>query len=65
LTSREWEVLELLARGLLTREIAARLSITPTAVRVHTASAVKKLGARDRRDAIATFQRAAPGAANN
>jgi DNA-binding NarL/FixJ family response regulator len=57
LTSREWEVLDLLARGLATREVAARLSISPTAVRVHTVSIVKKLGARDRQDAIATFRR--------
>jgi DNA-binding NarL/FixJ family response regulator len=56
LTSREWEVLDLLARGLSTREAAERLSLSPTAIRVHTASAVKKLGARDRADALATFR---------
>jgi len=55
LTSREWEVLDLLARGLSTREAAERLSLSPTAIRVHTASVVKKLGARDRADALATF----------
>jgi DNA-binding NarL/FixJ family response regulator len=55
LTSREWEVLDLLARGLSTREAAERLSLSPTAIRVHTASVVKKLGARNRADALATF----------
>ncbi len=55
LTSREWEVLDLLASGLTTREAADRLSLSPTAIRVHTASVVKKLGARDRGEALAAF----------
>lgn len=55
LTSREWEVLDLLASGLSTREAADRLSLSPTAIRVHTASVVKKLGARDREEALASF----------
>jgi DNA-binding NarL/FixJ family response regulator len=55
LTSREWEVIDLLARGLSTREAADRLSLSPTAIRVHTASVVKKLGVRDRAEALATF----------
>lgn len=55
LTSREWEVLDLLASGLSTREAAERLSLSPTAIRVHTASVVKKLGARDRVEALAAF----------
>jgi DNA-binding NarL/FixJ family response regulator len=59
LTSREWEVLDLLARGLTTREAAERLSLSPTAIRVHTASVVKKLGARDRAEALQTFARSA------
>jgi DNA-binding NarL/FixJ family response regulator len=59
LTSREWEVLDLLARGLTTREAAERLSLSPTAIRVHTASVVKKLGARDRAEALETFARSA------
>jgi two-component system nitrate/nitrite response regulator NarL len=57
LTSREWQVLDLLARGLSTREVATKLNITPAGVRVHTASVVKKLGARDREEAIAGFRR--------
>jgi DNA-binding NarL/FixJ family response regulator len=55
LTSREWEVLDLLASGLSTREAADRLSLSPTAIRVHAASVVKKLGARDREEALAAF----------
>lgn len=60
LTSREWQVLDLLARGLSTREVATKLGITPAGVRVHTASIVKKLGARDRDEAIAAFRRTSP-----
>jgi DNA-binding NarL/FixJ family response regulator len=56
LTTREWEVLDLLARGLSTAEIAERLSLTPTGVRVHASAVVKKLGARDRDEAIAMFR---------
>lgn len=56
LTTREWEILDLLARGLSTAEIAGRLSLTPTGVRVHTSAIVKKLGVRDRGEAIAMFR---------
>ena len=57
LTSREWQVLDLLARGFSTREVALKLSITPVAVRVHTKSIVKKLGAHDREEVIEAFRR--------
>jgi DNA-binding NarL/FixJ family response regulator len=57
LTSREWEVIDLLADGLTTREVAERLTLSPTGVRVHTAAVVKKLGVRDREEAIALFRR--------
>jgi DNA-binding NarL/FixJ family response regulator len=59
LTSREWEVIDLLARGLTTREAAEQLSLSPTAIRVHTASVVKKLGVRDRAEAVQSFARSA------
>jgi DNA-binding NarL/FixJ family response regulator len=45
LTDREWQVLELLADGLATKEIALRLRVSSTAVRRHVSSAVKRLGA--------------------
>jgi DNA-binding NarL/FixJ family response regulator len=48
LTSREWEVIALLRRGLSTRRIARRLLLTPATVRSHIASAMHKLGATDR-----------------
>ena len=57
LTSREWQVLDLLARDLSTREVAARLSITPGGVRVHANAIIKKLGARDRAAALELFRR--------
>ncbi|HEY6054387.1 MAG TPA: response regulator transcription factor [Gaiellaceae bacterium] len=55
LTSREWQVLELLARGLSTREIANRLTLTSGGVRAHIAFLVRKLGVASRQEAIALF----------
>jgi DNA-binding NarL/FixJ family response regulator len=43
LTDREWEVLELLADGLGTKEIALRLRVSSTTVRRHISSAVKRI----------------------
>jgi DNA-binding NarL/FixJ family response regulator len=57
LTSREWEVLELLAQGKSTAEIARRLVLSASAVRVHIASIVHKLEVADRTAAIELFQR--------
>ena len=57
LTSREWEVLDLLAQGRSTAEIAERLVISPTAVRVHIASVVRKLDVPDRAAAVDLFRR--------
>jgi DNA-binding NarL/FixJ family response regulator len=51
-TDRELEVLEALAEGLHTSEIAARLSISDVTVRRHVGSVVAKLGAGDRAGAI-------------
>jgi len=56
LTSREWEVLELLAQGRSTAEIAERLVLSSSAVRVHIASIVRKLGVRDRAAAVELFR---------
>ena len=53
MTDRELEVLELMAEGLRTSEIAARLSISEVTVRRHVSSAVAKLGVADRAAAIA------------
>jgi DNA-binding NarL/FixJ family response regulator len=57
LTSREWEILDLLAQGRSTAEIAERLVISPTAVRVHIASIVRKLEVPDRAAAVELFRR--------
>lgn len=57
LTSREWEVLELLAEGRSTAEIAERLVISSSAVRVHVASIVHKLGVPSRAAAVELFRR--------
>jgi two-component system NarL family response regulator len=48
LTSREWEVLDLLAHNLSTADISRELMISATAVRVHIAAVVRKLGVPDR-----------------
>jgi DNA-binding NarL/FixJ family response regulator len=56
LTSREWEVLELLAQERSTAEIASRLVITTSAVRAHIAAIVRKLRVPDRAAAIELFR---------
>jgi DNA-binding NarL/FixJ family response regulator len=57
LTSREWEVLELLADGGSTREIANRLVLSASAVRAHITSIVRKLRVTDRAAAAELFHR--------
>lgn len=56
LTSREWEVLDLLAQGLSTSAIARRLVLSASAVRVHIAAIVRKLGVSDRAAAVELFR---------
>jgi DNA-binding NarL/FixJ family response regulator len=51
-TDRELDVLESMAEGLQTSEIAARLCISDVTVRRHAASVVAKLGVEDRAGAI-------------
>ena len=48
LTSREWEVLELMRKGLPTAEIAERLFVSKVTVRGHVASILRKLRVPDR-----------------
>jgi DNA-binding NarL/FixJ family response regulator len=52
LTSREVQVLELLAEGLSNKSIAARLAISDQTVKFHVASICGKLGALNRTDAL-------------
>lgn len=53
LSTREQEVLDLLARGLTNQEIAGRLVITVSTVKSHTASIYGKLAVKSRREAVA------------
>jgi DNA-binding NarL/FixJ family response regulator len=56
LTSREWQVLELLRHGLSTSEIARRLVLSPITVRTHVNSILRKLRAVDRDELVRHFQ---------
>ena len=55
LTRREWEVLELLAQECSTAQIAGKLVLSASAVRVHIASIVHKLEVTDRTAAARAF----------
>jgi two-component system, NarL family, response regulator YdfI len=52
LTSRETEVLRMLAEGLANKEIAARLGISEHTVKFHISSILDKLGASTRTEAV-------------
>lgn len=52
LTTREWEVLELMRQGLTTGEMARALFVSAVTVRTHVASIVKKLHVDDRGAAV-------------
>src|SRR5205823_1424367 len=52
LTAREREVLDLMARGLANKNIAARLNISLHTVKFHVASILAKLGASSRTEAV-------------
>ena len=56
LTSREWEILGLLCDGLTGPSIAQRLYLSPVTVRRHSSEVVRKLGVRDRKEAIELIQ---------
>jgi len=59
LTTREWEVLELMGDGLSTAEIAERLFISCVTVRTHVAAILRKLQVADRKAAVSLLQHAA------
>lgn len=52
LSAREWEVMELLGEGLSTDEVAQRLFLSPTTVRVHVSGVLRKLRVKDRESAF-------------
>jgi len=61
LTSREWEVLDLLRQSLETSEMADRLSLSQITIRSHIAAILRKLRAPDRETAIRLFEEASNG----
>jgi two-component system response regulator NreC len=52
LTAREWEVLKLIAEGLTSREIAARLVISPKTVDRHRENIMAKLNLHNRAELV-------------
>lgn len=52
LSSREWEVMEMLSQGHSTEEVAGRLFVSPTTVRVHVSAVLRKLAVKDRESAF-------------
>lgn len=56
LSTREREVLHLLADGLTDREIATALSISPRTVESHVSSLLRKLGVRNRAEAAQRYR---------
>jgi len=57
LTEREREVLALISAGSTNREIAERLYLSPHTVKEHTSALYRKLGARNRAEAVQRAQR--------
>jgi two-component system response regulator DesR len=57
LTDREREILGLIAEGATNREIAEALFLSPHTVKEHTSTLYRKLGARNRADAVQRAQR--------
>src|SRR6201996_1151902 len=57
LSEREREVLDLIAAGSTNREIASRLYLSPHTVKDHTSALFRKLGARNRAEAVQRAQR--------
>jgi DNA-binding NarL/FixJ family response regulator len=57
LSDREREILLLIADGATNREIAAVLFLSPHTVKEHTSTLYRKLGARNRADAVQRAQR--------
>lgn len=58
-TGREQQVLELVERGLTNREIAATLNLSPSTVKHHVASLLRRYEAHSRRDLVRVANEAA------
>jgi DNA-binding NarL/FixJ family response regulator len=57
LSEREREVLDLIAAGSTNREIAEQLYLSPHTIKEHTSALYRKLGARNRAEAVQLAQR--------
>jgi DNA-binding NarL/FixJ family response regulator len=57
LTGRQYEVLQLMAEGCATDDLAARLYVSKNTVRTHVQQVFRKLGARSRLEAVAIARR--------
>jgi two-component system, NarL family, response regulator DegU len=55
LTKREYDVLSLIAKGMLNKEISLQLEITENTVEQHLKTIYKKLGVRNRTEALIQF----------
>lgn len=64
LTSREWQVLDLLCQGASTEAIADRLVLTVETVRTHIKHVLAKLGAHSRAEAVAVAKQLRAGDAS-
>ena len=61
LTTREREVLELVASGAANKRIACALGMTEHTVKFHLGSVYRKLGVTNRTEAAATYLRSRAG----
>lgn len=52
LSPREWEIMHLLSSGRSTEDVARELFLSPTTVRVHVSTVLKKLRVKDRESAF-------------
>jgi DNA-binding NarL/FixJ family response regulator len=57
LTTREWEIVDLLSEGASTEGIAERLVLSPSTVYTHVYRLLRKLGVHSRFEAVAAAQR--------
>ena len=57
LTTREWEIVELISDGASTQDIADRLVLSPTTVYSHVKNLARKLGVHSRREAVVAASR--------
>lgn len=60
LTTREWQIVELLATGAGTHDIAEALVLSPATVYGHVKNIMRKLGTKTRADAVTAAQRLRP-----